>query len=150
MKGSNTVDGVRADDGEEGHADLLVVAFFDQRHPRDLCLIVRIFLSQLFEVGVINLVDKIQMTGKQFSDKATRPLFQSFGQNSMVSVGEGVVHNIPGLLVGQLLIINEDPEQLDGTNGRVSIVELNLIEGGKLIPVLVIFFESADDVMKRS
>jgi hypothetical protein len=67
----------------------------------------------------------------------------------VVSVGEGVVHNIPGLLVWQLLIINEDPEELDGADGRVSVVELNLIELGELIPVLVIFFEPADDVMQR-
>lgn len=68
----------------------------------------------------------------------------------MVGVGEGVVHNIPGLLVRELLVINEDPEQLDGTDSRVSIVELNLVELSEMSPVLVIFFESADDVMQRS
>ena len=45
----------------------------------------------------------------------------------MVSVRECVVHNVPSLLVGKSLLIEQDSQQLDCGNSWVSVIELNCI-----------------------
>jgi len=67
----------------------------------------------------------------------------------VVSVREGVVDDVPGCLVGQLLFIDEDPEQLNSTDGRVGVVELNFVKLRELSPIRVSLLESADDVIQR-
>lgn len=68
----------------------------------------------------------------------------------MISVGEGVVDNVPGLLVGKLFLVDQNSEELDSADSRVSIVKLNLIKFGELSPIGVRLFKSADDVMQGS
>jgi hypothetical protein len=67
----------------------------------------------------------------------------------MVGVGEGVVDDVPCLLVRKLLLVNQNSEKFDGADGGVGIVKLNFVEFGELSPVSVRLFESADDVMQR-
>lgn len=67
----------------------------------------------------------------------------------MVGVGEGVVNNVPCFLEGEVLLIDQDSEQLDGSDNWMGIVELDLVqvgEGGESI-VTMFDFISSDDVI---
>ena len=66
----------------------------------------------------------------------------------MVSIGEGVVNDVPGLLKREHLLIDQNSQQLDGGNGWMSIVKLNLVLIGKLGESIVMSqFVSPDDII---
>ena len=67
----------------------------------------------------------------------------------MVGVREGVVNNVPCFLEGEVLLIDQDSEQFDGSNNWMGIVELDLVqigEGGESI-VTMFDFISSDNVI---
>lgn len=98
VQGSDTVDGVGADDGEVRHSDLLWPSFFDQTHSHDLLVIARVSLPQFLEIQVVDVVDQFQVSGQQAANQVNGPLLKSLRQDGVVRVGEGVVADIPGLL----------------------------------------------------
>ena len=66
----------------------------------------------------------------------------------MISVGESVVNNVPGLLEREHLLIDQNSQQLNGGNGWMSIVKLNLIFVGKHGESIVMsHFVSPDDII---
>ena len=68
----------------------------------------------------------------------------------MVSVGEGVVNDVPGLLEREHLFIDQNSQKLDGCNGWMSIVKLDLVLIGKHgEPVVMLQFVSPDDIINR-
>jgi hypothetical protein len=67
VNGSNSVDCVRADDREESHPDLLLRAFFDKGHPRNLVIVSWVLGLQIFQEEEVHLVDQVKMSGKEFA-----------------------------------------------------------------------------------
>ena len=68
----------------------------------------------------------------------------------MVSVGEGVVNDVPGLLEREHLLIDQNSQKLNGGNGWMSIVKLNLVLIGKHGESIVMSqFVSPDDIIDR-
>ena len=96
------------------------------------------------------------MSWEKLFEKAGRPLFKCFRKHSMVGVGISVVYNIPSLFIGHELFIDEDAKKLNGGDGWMSIIQLDLILLRKLSPVSLLvsggvtIFKSLDDVTKRS
>merc|ERR1712127_1133390 len=128
VKGSDTVDGVRADNRKISHSDLLVVTW--------------VSLLQFLNVEVIDVVDQLQMSWQQSSNELDGPLLESLRQDRMVGVGEGMVANVPCLLEAQLLLINQDSKQLNGSNSWMRIIQLDLVLLGEegesiIVPLLV-------------
>lgn len=65
----------------------------------------------------------------------------------MVGVGEGIVHDLPSLLVSKLLFVKQDSQKLDCADCWVSVVQLDLVQGWKLRPIVVVFLlVSSNDV----
>lgn len=85
------------------------------------------------------------MSGKKFLQEGDRPFFESLWQHGMVGVGEGVVDNVPSLSVVQLLFVKEDAQELNSGDGGVRIVELDLVLGGELRPVISVHLLVASD-----
>lgn len=68
----------------------------------------------------------------------------------MISVSKSLVNYIPGIKVGEFLFVNQDSEELDGRNTRMSIVKLDLILLGELRPIIgMILLVATNDVTKR-
>ena len=66
----------------------------------------------------------------------------------MVSIREGVVNDVPGLLEREHLLIDQNSQQLNGGNGWMSIVKLNLVLVGKHgEPIVMSQFVSPDDII---
>lgn len=68
----------------------------------------------------------------------------------MVSVGEGVVNDVPGLLEREHLLIDQNSQKLNGGNGWMSIVKLDLVLVRKHGESIVMSqFVSPDDIIDR-
>lgn len=106
MQSSHTVDSVRAHDGQVGHSNFLGITFFNQTHSCDLCFITWILLFESLNVQMVDQVNNLQMSWQQFANKVNRPLFECLWQDSMVGVGEDLVHDTPCLVEGELLLID--------------------------------------------
>ena len=148
MELSDTVDSVRADDGEVGHTDLLGEALLNETHAHNLLLIAGELLSKLLEVNVVNEIDELEVTRKEAADQVDGPLLKSLWKYGMVGVREGVVDNAPGLFEAEHLLIDKNTEQLNRGNGGMSIVQLHAVllrEESESIVVLL--FISADHVV---
>ena len=65
----------------------------------------------------------------------------------MIRVSEGLSHDRPSLIVVELLYVEKDSEQLDSSDSRMSVVELNLVKLGEVVPVSVIKFEALNDIL---
>ena len=66
----------------------------------------------------------------------------------MVSVGEGVVNNVPCLFEGEHLLIDQNSQQLNGTNCWMGVIKLDLVlvcEHGKSVVVSDLI--SPDDII---
>ena len=55
----------------------------------------------------------------------------------MVRVREGIIHDVPSLLEGKLFLINQDSEQFDRADGRMSVIQLNFVQIGKASKILI-------------
>jgi len=151
VEGGDTVDGVGADDGEVSHSDFLWPSFLDQGHSLDLVTVTWVLLGQLGDVDMVDQIDELKMSWQQSSNKFNGPFLECLWQNGMVGVGEGVVNNVPCFLEGEVLLIDQDSEQFDGSNNWMGIVELDLVqigEGGESI-VTMLDFISSDNVINR-
>ena len=64
----------------------------------------------------------------------------------MVSISEGMVYDVPGLIPRKSLLINQDSEKLNSSDSRMSIVKLDLVLLWELVPVGVVSLESGDQI----
>ena len=148
MESSDTVDCMRADNGEVSHSNLLWPSFFNKRHSHDLLIISWVLLLQFSQVNMVDQINELQMSWQKSSNQLNRPLLESLWQNSMVSVREGVVDDVPSLFKGEHLLIDQDSKKLDGGNGWMGIVQLNLVKICKLgKSIVVLSLVSPDNIV---
>ena len=58
------------------------------------------------EVGLVDLVDDLQVSGQQLLQQLHGPSLQSLGEDRVVGVGEGAFGEIPGLQSQKIVILN--------------------------------------------
>ena len=109
---SHSVDCVGAHDGEERHADLLLVALLDEGHAGDLLIVAGVLSLDSLEEVVVDKVNQFHMARQKLLQESDGPLLESLRQHGVIRVGEGVVDDVPGLTVVKLLFIKEDSEEL--------------------------------------
>lgn len=76
-----------------------------------------------------------------------RPLFKCLWQHSVVRVRERTIHDVPSLLEGKLFLVNQDSEQFNRADGRMSVIQLNLVQVSKSRKILIMnLFKPPQDV----
>jgi len=65
------------------------------------------------------------MSWKQFAQKVNTPFLQSLRENSVISIGKSVINDFPGFFLLHMLLVNQNTQEFDYTQSRVSIIELN-------------------------
>lgn len=151
MKSCDTVDSVRANDSEVSHSDFLWVSFFDQGHSLNFISVSWVLLLKFSQINMVDQVDELQVSWQQFSNEVNGPLLESLWQDGMVGVRESVVNNIPCLFESKALLIEQDSEQLDGSNDWMGVVQLDLVQISESRESIVgVFgFVSSDDIVDR-
>lgn len=150
VKSGYTINGVRADDREESHSNLLWPSFFNQAHSLDFLVVSWVLLLQLLNVNVVDKIDKLEVSWEESADELNGPFFEGFWENSMIGVGKGVINNVPSLFEREGFFIDEDSEELDGGNSWMSIIQLDFVELGKSGESIIMFaFISTDDIIDR-
>lgn len=64
------------------------------------------------------------MAGEYSGDDVRGPPLQELMARGMRGVREGLASNQPGLMKGEILLINKDAHQFDNSYGRMSIIKL--------------------------
>ena len=143
----HAVDGMRTDDREVCHAYLSI--------PEDSGIAQAILPAfalarERLHIAAIDLVDIHVDARKKALEGVDRPLFQGFGKNGMVGVGNALGHDVPGGIPIQALFVHEQAHQLGATHGGVRVVGVDCHELGEAFPVGigVIELEVADDGRK--
>jgi hypothetical protein len=148
VKGSDTVDGVRTDDTEISHSDLLWPSLFDKTHSTNLLAISWVLLLELSNVDMVDEVNKLKMSWEQSTNEFNGPLLEGLWQDSVVGVREGLVADVPCFLESEFLLIDEDSQKFDGTDSWMSIVKLDLVLVSKSgESVIVSIFISSNDIV---
>ena len=70
MQGCNSVNCMRADDREIGHANFLIIAFLDKGHTGDLLVITRTLLLHGLKEVVIDQVDDLHVSWQQLGNES--------------------------------------------------------------------------------
>ena len=104
MELSDTVDLVRANDSEIGHADILRLTLLDQRHFRQFLLIARELAFDGLEECPVDIVDNLEVPGKELLHERDGPSFQGLGQHSVVGEGKGLRDDVPGIFPVNLFL----------------------------------------------
>jgi len=121
----HAVGAVRADDGQIGHPDSAVGPLLDKTHaPRALLLPGKTSPYRV-EEAAIDLEDNLQVTRQQHLEPRKRPLFESFGQQGVIGVGQCPLRDVPGLVPPEMLVVQQDPHQLRYRQCRVRVVQLD-------------------------
>ena len=113
MEGSDSIDSVGAHDRHVCHSDLLLCAFLDERHACNLFSVSWVSLLELLDEEMVDEIDQFHVSWEEVLDESNRPFLKGLREHSMVGVGESLGDNAPSLLIGHLLLIDKDPEQLD-------------------------------------
>jgi hypothetical protein len=151
VQGGHAVDGVRGDDGEVGHADLLVAVLLDQGADALLVVVAGPFrLHRLHEDGV-DVVDELEMARQHALEQAHAPLLEGLGQERVVGVGEGGPRDFQRSVQRHFFLVNEDARELDDGDGGVRVVELHGDLVREVLPVVGrVAVVAADDVAQRA
>lgn len=118
----DTVDFERANNGEVGHADKLAVALLDDGHAPDTVNVAREALGDVVEEVQVDHVDDLQVAGQEVLEERNRPLFEGLGKNGVVGVRENLGGDLPGDIVGDLLLVDKDAHELHNSDRRVGVV----------------------------
>ena len=80
MDGGDTVGAVRADDRQVGHSHFGLRTLFDQAHPRNAGVVVRITAPHLVQKTPVDLEDDLQLPRDDLLEVMQRPSLQRLGQ----------------------------------------------------------------------
>ena len=125
MQRGNAVDAVRAEKRQVAHAHAAAVVFLDQRHRAQQAKVVDVLGTQRIDMLGVDQVDDLQVPRQQTLHQRYRPGLQRFGQQRVVGVGGGGDRQLPGLRPGQAMLVHQQAHQLDHSDGRMSVVELD-------------------------
>ena len=138
MQRSHAVHRDTADDGQIGHAHLLLVAFLDQRHVALAVDIARPASCNFGQEAGIDFVDDVENARQQLPEQAHRPTLQCFREQSVVGIGHDLAGDRPGLVPVQIVFVHQQPHHFRHGNARMGVVELENVLGGELAEILAI------------
>ena len=115
----------RPDEGQSTHLDALPPAFVDDRDAAQHGGVRFSGFPELVEMERVDEIDDLHVTGQNSLHQRHRPGLQGLGQQRVVGVAERLAGDLPGIVPGDLVQIDELPHQLDHRNGRMRVVQLD-------------------------
>ena len=125
----DAVDPARAVEGEVPHPHPAAVRLVDQRDRGEVGGGIRrslpAVLGLLLKVHPVDQVDDLHVARQQPLHQLHRPGLQGLGQEGVVGVVQRVGGDVPRILPGEAVPVEEEAHQLRHRDGRVRVVELD-------------------------
>ena len=86
------------------------------------------------------------MARQQYFEPGERPLFERFGEQGVIGVGQRPLRQIPGLLPAKMRLVEQDPHQLRHRHRRMRVVELDRDLVGERVPIGIAAAETQDEI----
>ena len=131
----NAVDRVAADDTEKGHAHHRMLAAGDDLHARAALVVAR---PAPFDLGAepgVDLANDLERPRQQLAEQVQRPDLERLRQQRVVGVGHGAGGDVPGLLPGQIVLVDQQTHQFRDRHGRMRVVQLEAVLGLELAEI---------------
>lgn len=147
---SNTVDLVRTNNSQVSHADHLGLSLLnDGDATKHIAVLGELALDGLEEEQV-DVVDELEVAGQEMLEQGDGPLLESLGKDGVVGVTESVSDDAPGLIPIKALEIDENTLELNNSQSRVGVVQLDGNLFGELLPRALGLLESTDNIVEGS
>ena len=112
MDGGDAIGAMGANNGQMRHADLFDGRLLDETHAHHTPLIAGEVRAHLVQEAAVDLVDDLEMPGEDQFKEPHRPLFQRFGQQRVIGIGQRPRGQLPGLVPAKPGLIQQDAHQL--------------------------------------
>ena len=146
----NTVDLVRTNNSQVSHADHLGLGLLDDGNAgKHVAILGELALDGLEEEQV-DVVDELEVAGQEMLEQGDGPFLESLGKDGVVGITESAGDNVPCLLPVKALEIHKDTLELDNSQSRVGVVELDGDLVGELLPCALGLLETTDNVVEGS
>src|ERR1700741_2411544 len=99
---------------------------------------------------LVDLVDDLQMARQYALEQRDGPAFEGFRKQGVVGIGAGRDGDIPGLVPGNVMQVDEDTHQFGNGDAGMRIVELNGGLVGKRVDGALGAAVSLPEVLQRS
>src|SRR5215472_6551328 len=107
MHPGDTVDAMAAYGREVGHAHETLTGFIDDRHSCKPGVIVRERSPNFIEKASVDLVDDLQVTGKELTDQVDWPFLEGLRKERVVGVSKGVAGDVPRRIPVHPVVVDE-------------------------------------------
>src|SRR5215469_15194019 len=125
MHAGDTVDAMAAYRREVGHAHETLTRFIDERHSSKPGAVIRERSPNFIEKASVDLVDDLEVTGKELADQVDWPFLEGLRKECVVGVSKGVAGDVPRRIPVHPVVVDEQVHQLGDCDGRVRVVELH-------------------------
>ena len=137
------------DDAHIGHADHLLGLFLDEGHPRLHAVVVDVARGDLAEEDEVDLVDDLEVAREELFEQLHGPAFERLGHERVVGVVEDARGDLPRLVPGVVVDVDEDPHHFGDGEGGVRVVELDDDGVLEVLEVVSCVPEARENVLKR-
>ncbi len=134
MQRGHAVDRVRADHGEVGHAEGLAAALVHEGADAFLVVVAGPLRLDALHEAAVDLENDLGVARQHAGEKRHGPLLQRLGEQRVVGVAEGQLHDGPGGVPAELLLIDKDALELGDGHRGMGVVQLHRDLGGEVFP----------------
>ena len=124
----NSIDCMASYRGQVRHTHRLLSispVFIDKRESLYATLVAGKCLANVGKVAGIDLLDNLQVPGKERAKQAARPLLQRFRKKRVVCIRQGILRHVPRCIPIQQVLVHQQPHQFCNGDRRVRIVHLD-------------------------
>ena len=144
VQAGHAVDLIAGRKAEIGHQHLVVADDQVASHA----LVLAKIINQVVDPAAVDLTEDLPDAGQQLLDDLLGPALQRLAHDRVVGIGHALLHDLPGLVPAQAVLVHEEPHQLGDNQRRVRIVDLDrvvLAEGADVAPLFDVL---AHDVLR--
>ena len=129
---------------------LLGRPLFDKAHALNPVFVARKPPANIAQKAAIDFIDDLELPGQHLFKPRHRPLFERFGQQSVIRVCQRVLCDMPGFIPFEVHLIQQNSHEFRHCQRGVGIVHLNRHFLCKQAPIRVGALEAAHRICQRA
>ena len=137
-------------DAHVRHAHHLFRLLLDEGHAGETAVVVHVARGDLAEEDEVDLVDDLQVAREKLFEELHGPAFERLGHERMVGIIEDVGRDVPGVVPGEVVHVDQQAHHLRDGECGVRVVELDDSGLAEIAQVDLVVFRAAEEVLERS